>query len=467
MLLATALRLFGLGDSSLWIDEGYSLRDAGNPSAWMDVRPLYFIMLHFWMYLGHSAMWLRMLSVIFGIGSVALIYMIGQRLFNSRVGILAALLMAISPLHINHSQEIRMYSLTTFLVSAEVLFFIRYVEKSRVRDLLICLLFVGLAFMTHPLTVLMLLVFNAFYLFMMRKHRAGLQSWVVCQGIIGLAAIPFVHKAVGALQEFGGAWVRGMAKPGLVDVMRATRDFSLWQIPLHHHDAVIMGDCYGLFVLGLAICGGVLAYRKAPCQTALVSLWLAVIIVAMAIISNFMVNVWMVRYMIYASPALYLLIALALSMVKSRGTLVLALVAVLIMPVSRLGVYYGAPHRPEWKPAISYVQQHLAAGDSIAVYRFGYKYVFDYYYTGTAPHVELGPQSLEERDSSDWSDRQMARMMSVIPHGSARIWFMVSDRENTGEGYVEDYIRAKYHVIEEHDYDRVRVYLVTPQQQRL
>jgi copper(I)-binding protein len=60
ILLSVVLRMFQLGTESLWVDEGYSLRDAAGRFRLMDIRPLYFAMLHFWGMLGESEAWLRM-----------------------------------------------------------------------------------------------------------------------------------------------------------------------------------------------------------------------------------------------------------------------------------------------------------------------------------------------------------------------------------------------------------------------
>ncbi|MGB9588125.1 MAG: hypothetical protein ACPL7O_08095, partial [Armatimonadota bacterium] len=77
--LAGVLRLYHLGTESLWIDEGYSLRDASSHYSFTDVRPLYFRLLSFWMVFGKSEAWLRLPSAIFGILSVALLYILVNR----------------------------------------------------------------------------------------------------------------------------------------------------------------------------------------------------------------------------------------------------------------------------------------------------------------------------------------------------------------------------------------------------
>jgi mannosyltransferase len=124
VLLATLLRFYQLGTESLWVDEMLSIGDAQRLNELLTlpyIRPFYFLLLAGWMQLGNSDVWLRGLSVILGIASVFLTYQLGRRLVGETTGQIAALLMALSPLFINHSQEIRMYTLVSFLSLAGTL----------------------------------------------------------------------------------------------------------------------------------------------------------------------------------------------------------------------------------------------------------------------------------------------------------------------------------------------------------
>jgi uncharacterized membrane protein len=52
---------------------------------------------------------------LFGFISIFLIYHLARQLFNRDVGLLSALLMALSLFHIHYSQEARQYALVTLL----------------------------------------------------------------------------------------------------------------------------------------------------------------------------------------------------------------------------------------------------------------------------------------------------------------------------------------------------------------
>ncbi len=124
ILLALGLRLYRLDAQSLWYDEAFSVYLARMDLAEITARtaadvqpPLYYYLLHGWITLfGEGEAVLRGLSLLFGVLTVPLIYLVGRQLFRSRLaGVLAALLVAVSPLHLWYGQELRMYTLLTFL----------------------------------------------------------------------------------------------------------------------------------------------------------------------------------------------------------------------------------------------------------------------------------------------------------------------------------------------------------------
>lgn len=459
--LAGVLRLYHLGAESLWIDEGYSLRDASSHYSFTDVRPLYFRLLSFWIVLGKSEAWLRLPSAIFGILSVALLYILVNRLYGKRPAVLASLLLAVSPLHINHSQEVRMYALTTMLVIAEVLVFVRYFDQGKPADLIACLLVAGVAFLVFPLTIIILLPFNILFLYQLRNPRKSL-AWYGSQAMLILAGIPFIPAVMRSLREFSEAWTWRLPKPGLADLLWATRDFYLWRIPVQSANITLLIAAYAVFVLAVAIAGTVAYYRKARWQTNVVILWLVTPLVATALVSNLFANIWLVRYVLYASPAYYILTALGLSAFRSIRILAFLLIGVILLPLARLTSYYEKPHRPQWREAVAYVQSNLRPGDSIAIYRYGNRYVFDYYYSGAAPWVALGSKSLTKRDFQGWTEQRISQMMTGIPKNSQRIWFILSYHEDTGGFSIEEYIQRHYRILSTKRFERVSIHLVAP-----
>lgn len=77
--------------------------------------PLYYYLLHCWILLrGDAPYAARLLSVLLGAGTIPMIYLTGKRMANSMVGLAAAVLLVVSPLHIYFAQESSMFTLLTF-----------------------------------------------------------------------------------------------------------------------------------------------------------------------------------------------------------------------------------------------------------------------------------------------------------------------------------------------------------------
>ncbi len=136
LLFAFALRLINLTFQPLWFDEGWSVWFATSDLPAMVARtaadihpPLYYALLHGWIALaGPSEGTLRLFCVLIGVLTVAALYRLAADLFGVKVALLAAMLLAVSPLHVFYSQEIRMYELVTLLGIVSTWLFWRLTE---------------------------------------------------------------------------------------------------------------------------------------------------------------------------------------------------------------------------------------------------------------------------------------------------------------------------------------------------
>ena len=136
--LAAVLRFHSLAAKSFWFDEGVSVAIARLD--WYNFArilwrreanmSLYYFLLHFWLYFGGSEFFVRALSVLFAVASVPVIYLLGRRLFDSRVGLIAAALMAVNAYHVQYSQDARSYSLMVLLCLLSSLYFLKCLERA-------------------------------------------------------------------------------------------------------------------------------------------------------------------------------------------------------------------------------------------------------------------------------------------------------------------------------------------------
>ena len=87
----------------------------------------------------------RVLSALFDTGTVFVVFLIGRRLFNERVGLLAALFTAFAVLHIQLAHFYTTEAMLTFFSCLSFFFVVRLSEEGRRRDAALAGLFFGLA----------------------------------------------------------------------------------------------------------------------------------------------------------------------------------------------------------------------------------------------------------------------------------------------------------------------------------
>jgi hypothetical protein len=139
-LIGGGLRVFLLGNKSMWLDETFSVWIANHSVTdilqWIikidQHPPLYYLLLHYWISLnGDTPYDVRMLSALFGAGTIPIIYLIGKRISGALMGLAAAVFMALSLFNIYYAQETRMYTLLTFNASVAIYALVRLLTDSR------------------------------------------------------------------------------------------------------------------------------------------------------------------------------------------------------------------------------------------------------------------------------------------------------------------------------------------------
>jgi uncharacterized membrane protein len=133
IFVSLLLRLTNL-NQSLWLDEAstalaakLSLFDLFGKYLPGDFHPpFYYVLMHFWVLLfGSSEIALRVPSVLFGVGAVYLVYLLGTKIFGRHIGLIASALLSTSGLAVYYSQEARMYSLVIFLIVGLFYFYLQ------------------------------------------------------------------------------------------------------------------------------------------------------------------------------------------------------------------------------------------------------------------------------------------------------------------------------------------------------
>jgi mannosyltransferase len=150
--------------------------------------PLYLFILHYWMAaFGTSEVAVRSLSVLFGVLAIPVIYLMGRRLFKEEVGLLAALILALSGFNVQYSQEARMYTLMVLLALLSMYFFIRFLQRATVAISVAYVVCTTLLLYTHVYGAFVVIAQNVYLLtllFLSRERAFRLRHWIGLQALV-------------------------------------------------------------------------------------------------------------------------------------------------------------------------------------------------------------------------------------------------------------------------------------------
>jgi mannosyltransferase len=378
LLVAALLRLYGLGFESLWLDETVSVRFAnlGAPEIVEESKadnnfPTYYLLLHYWVALfGESEFAVRLLSAVIGILAVYLTYAVGAQLFGRGAGVVAALLMAVSPYHVAYSQETRVYNLMALAALVSFYFFLRLREGETGLGVQAGYVLSTAALVySHVYGLFVVIAQNSFLATVLftRGPRAmlpGPKRWAILQVLLGLLFVPGVLLLIGWITRPGNrSWIEAEAPP--LSSVRA--------------DFVEYAGSVPLLVLLLALAGlGCAALLRGEREKlSLLLFWLLAPLALPLVISAVSTPIFVNRYGIAATPALLLLAARGVwaagAMLgrssPARSKAIASAIALLLVALSGgvLWRYFGDVDKDQWREAVGYVNREAEPGDLVVV----------------------------------------------------------------------------------------------------
>ena len=380
IFVGSVLRLYHLGKQSLWLDEAYSVLMSKNlATLWFEQAqdsspPLYYSILYYWIRLfGDSEFSIRLLSAIFGISLIPLIFVVGNSIFNKEAGIYAALFAAISPIHIYYSQEARMYTLLA-LLSLSSFFLLDLSIKKKKNVFWFAYAFITiLALYTHNYGFFLPIAGVCFYFFSFKKEQSPLPKFALSQLCIFIMYIPRLLIMARQIGTDMNPWI-GM--PTLEDFGLTFLHFSIlsWRLPLTAYVYTILKIIVPVYLVILLV--GIIASQKQ--KTFLVIYMVIPLILAFAISLKRPIYV-AGRYDILVFPAFCLLIAAGLSKIAPR-ILRVSLLAIIVTATSIiLYRYYFIYKKSDDREVVNCVQNYVRRNDFIVVTELSIT-PFEYYW---------------------------------------------------------------------------------------
>lgn len=374
--VGVALRFHNLNRFDFWYDEIISIWMSKKIFILIDypidvaTPPLFNILLNMWMHFGEGEFTLRLLPLIFGILSIFGIYKIGELLFNRTIGLISAFMISISAFHVYYSQELRAYSLVTFLSIASMFFLIKALKGNKLNLWTAYVVFTTLCIYSHNHTVFLIIAQNVFFIIFFKKYRYLFQKWLTAQAIVLFLYIPWIKISLKQLPYIATSWhYSWMAHGNLKNF------FDTLLIFLTGYAPIPLGICSFLLIAPL-FTSGLLFFKQGKEQISLLGLWLFLPILITLLISRFLFPIYLHRALIYVSPAFYIITAFGIYKFKRNVGFVL-LIIFIGLSIAALRNHYkniissnisyriGIISRKEYKASSAYVENNFKEGDII------------------------------------------------------------------------------------------------------
>lgn len=446
-LLAFLLRSYRLEIQSYWLDEAWTLYFINLPfdRLWQLLQteepkpPFYYLTTYEWIRLvGQGEYALRFFSVIFGTAAIPLSYRLGQALGDRRLGLITALLLAIAPYQIWHSQDARMYSIFTAASIMSMWGFVYWWKRGGWRWWLVYVIGTEWAIMTHYHALILIGSQGLFLLLTWRRHWRGYLAWGATLGVIVLLYAPWLLFGGSLVQSF----LHWIEQPDTLweTYHRGAIAYSVGElappaqaIPL----TLVFVTLYGLGLVyaasrawtpwrGPEMLAFLLAYTLAPNVAA----WLY---------GEWRTPVYMERYLIPVQVGYLLTVAMSILAVIDWLPGLLARVARRPSPLFNWGArllaallllalagisgwvlrqYYFDPAyaRPDWRAVARMVEQFGQPGDAVIITGDDGDKAFNLYYRGDLP-IFL------DFNTPVPSPAEARRLLANIAATHRRIWY--------------------------------------------
>lgn len=297
--------------------------------------PLYLLVLKSWVSIfGNSEIATGTLSLIFSLLTLPLVYLLGKKLYNKKVGIIAAAIFWSSPLLIFQSTNTRMYSLVVFLATLSCLFLFNIFQKLGWLNFLGYIFISVLGLYTHTTYAFFILAqVVAWFIFSkMFTQKNFYRNWILTYLAIGVGYLPWLPTFLKQLTQSNNGYLYW------TDFINDSSYFALGDLLVQ---ATILFDnsLFKLMVASFIVYSLFLAFKinqkEDKEKNSLVFLVFLIIVPLLIVaLAGILIN----KFVIYIFPLFFILLAQGISKIKVSSK-ILSLVGVVIILISSLNVY--------------------------------------------------------------------------------------------------------------------------------
>jgi len=494
LLLALCLRLVRLGTFSYWHDEVHNLIASEDLYALIfhgnlvsNHPPLPYVLVAAWRALGMDASeWLmRLLPAFAGTATVGAMFVLTRRIADLRAAIAASLLLAISPLHVYHSQDLKEYIYLPFVAQIMVLFFYRAIENNKRADWILYGVLAGIACYTEIFVGPMLVAINLWALHAFRTRPGRWKGWLLGNVIGALMFVPWLgimlRKAVATMINATTWW---LPAPTWVNVAIYLKSVAFgYSAPNPWHQAALA--LFAVFVLA----GAVMICKRNAHVGSLLLMWTVLPVVIVFVVSHITESIFLVRALLPYAMALYILAGIGLAGMKPSA--LRGLLAACVLITSSVGLVYHYlriypidefPHRPgihnprDTAGASQYIRERWQEGDVVihsscptwlTFYWYGFRGQPQYNAGMEQDYIDFILAGTPRNSTDPLIEGYWPREPEGLVKGAKRVWFVFGDWERAYLGGNASntwrWLDARYHEIDHVVLEDVEVGLYVPE----
>jgi uncharacterized membrane protein/cellulose synthase/poly-beta-1,6-N-acetylglucosamine synthase-like glycosyltransferase len=449
--LGSALRGFELGSWSLWLDEVYTVAGRGAMPITEALvlptdphPPLYYLLMHGWMdTVGSSEALVRLPSLLFAIATLIVVYRLGIRIYNDRIGLAAAALLAITPFHVHFARVARMYAMFGFLTACSW-YCLLGIRKDRRLALVGYILATSAMVYTHVYAAFVVLAQLVVLALLGRENPLPTRKVITAVCGVGVLSVPWVallaSRVIRMVGSNGSSNIQWIPQPSSIALGRTALTYVGYPdyYPFQLDSVLVFVVAAGVLFafVGLAIAS---AFHSSEgivgldirWTTGALAVWLVTPVAVPFIISQ-AVPVFAPRYTLPASIPVYLLAAKGLDALPTRRLGVVMVGVVVVGSLFASGVYLDTSTAEDWAGAAENIERDGDPGD-LLVFQPGYigrgdDSAFNYYYDGP----EMDRVTIRGEETAGASEYEAVEA-AARPHETVWLitYFGASERTNT------------------------------------
>jgi len=384
LMLGAALRFYNLNTKNLWYDETSSIANAMKGFGFVlqpiyNYKPLYIFLLKAWIGLfGCAAFVVRLPSVLFGIGSIFLVFKLGEELAVSQVGLISSFLLSTSCFHIYHSQQARHYSLLFFLSLLSFYYFIMIFKNGYLKYIVMTLLVNILILFMHPYGFAVILCQFLYNMIFGWKaiEKYTFKKWIFSQLLLLLGVIVLLCIIIFSKQHLDAIlwWANPPDISNLVETFKTFcyggPRYGLQDININLPIAVtlLLSVIFGvLFLRGLRVLIKDKTFLNVAGIVNLLNLWLFLPIALAFLFSYIYFPVYFIKHFLICLFPFYLIVAVGLHYKNKLFLKITVLAIIFLLNSFPLRAMYQNNSGVDWGKAVSSMKQMGIKDDAVII----------------------------------------------------------------------------------------------------